>query len=49
MGEPTLNESGVVSIGLFVVRPLDSPKTAVLLVYELQVSLGLEPHLQKKN
>jgi hypothetical protein len=35
--------------GPFVARPLDSPKTAVLLVYELQVSLRLEAHLQKKN
>jgi hypothetical protein len=37
--------------GPFVVRPLDSPKTAVLLVYELQVAIGLEAHLQvqKKN
>jgi hypothetical protein len=48
------SESGVqvVSIfGPFVVRPLDSPKTVVLLVYEfkLQVAIGLEAHLQKKN
>jgi hypothetical protein len=52
MGESTLNESGVVSMfGPFVVGPLDSPKTAVLLVYELQVAIGLEAHLQvqKKN
>jgi hypothetical protein len=32
--------------GPFVVRPLDSPKAAVLLVYELQVAIGLEAHLQ---
>jgi hypothetical protein len=52
MGESTLNESGVVSM----FGPLSrrqtfriARKTAVLLVYELQVAIGLEAHLQKKN
>jgi hypothetical protein len=51
IGKSTLNESGVISIfGPFVVRPLDSAKTIVLLVYEfkLQVAIRLEAHLQKK-